>query len=171
MEMVFDIRKATNRDGDQIAILIDAVFADYPGCIFDRAGEFPELDAIADDFTAGNGCIWVVEGDGRVLGCLGIKYDPAQKQAELHKVYLDRATRGQGVAQRMLTKALDWLVQTHPDCTELVLWTDTRFEAGHRFYEKCGFTRTGETRILDDLSASSEYRFKARPNDVLLRII
>jgi putative acetyltransferase len=70
----------------------------------------------------------------------------------------------------MLTKALDWLVQTHPDCTELVLWTDTRFEAGHRFYEKCGFTRTGETRILDDLSASSEYRFKARPNDVLLRI-
>lgn len=64
MEMVFDIRKATNRDGDQIAILIDAVFSDYPGCIFDRAGEFPELDAIADDFTAGNGCIWVVEGMG-----------------------------------------------------------------------------------------------------------
>jgi len=170
MEMAFDIRKATNRDGEQVATLIAAVFADYPGCIFDRAGEFPELDAIADDFTAGNGCIWVVEGDGRVLGCLGIKYDPAQKQAELHKVYLDRATRGQGVAQRMLTKALDWLMQTHPDCTELVLWTDTRFEAGHRFYEKCGFTRTGETRILDDLSASSEYRFKARPNDILLRI-
>lgn len=170
MEMVFDIRKATNRDGDQVATLIAAVFADYPGCVFDRAGEFPELDAIADDFTAGNGCIWVVEGYGRVLGCLGIKYDPAQKQSELHKVYLDRATRGQGVAQRMLTKALDWLVQTHPDCTELVLWTDTRFEAGHRFYEKCGFTRTGETRTLDDLSASSEYCFKARPGDIRFRI-
>ena len=38
MEMVFDIRKATNRDGNQIATLIAAVFADYPGCIFDRAG-------------------------------------------------------------------------------------------------------------------------------------
>ncbi len=170
MEMVFDIRKATNRDGNQIATLIAAVFADYPGCIFDRAGEFPELDAIADDFTAENGCIWVVEEDLRVLGCLGIKYDPAQKQAELHKVYLDRAIRGNGIAQRMVKTALDWLGQTHPDCTDLVLWTDTRFEAGHRFYEKCGFARTGETRILDDLSASSEYRFAARPDDIRHRI-
>ncbi|WP_404423965.1 GNAT family N-acetyltransferase [Thalassospira australica] len=170
MEMAFDIRKATNRDGDQIAILIDAVFADYPGCIFDRGSEFPELDAIADDFSGDHGCIWVVEGARGILGCLGLKYDPVQKQAELHKVYLDRKTRGQGIAQRMLQTALDWLAQTHPDCVDLVLWTDTRFTAGHRFYEKCGFARTGGTRTLDDLSASSEYQFAARPGDVRFRI-
>jgi putative acetyltransferase len=41
-----------------------------------------------------------------------------------------------------------------------MLWTDTRFAAGHRFYEKCGFDRTGESRILDDLSQSSEVQFK-----------
>ena len=34
----------------------------------------------------------------------------------------------------------------------LVLWTDTRFEAAHRFYEKHGYVRQGAIRILDDLS-------------------
>ena len=98
----------------------------------------------------------VEDRDGRILGCFGVKYDPETREAELHKVYLDQSCRGQGVAQRLLAKALTWLGDKHSDCETVMLWTDTRFEAGHRFYEKCGFTRTGQNRILDDLSQSSE---------------
>lgn len=171
MVSALTIRPATDHDGDAIGNLIKAVFSDYPGCVFDRHGEFPELDAIASSFAADHGHIWVVEdAQSRILGCLGVTYSPAIGKAELHKVYLDRATRGQGIAQRMLTTALNWLGQTHVDCTDIVLWTDIRFEAGHRFYEKCGFTRTGETRDLDDLSVSSEYRFAANPADIRARI-
>ncbi|MDG4718885.1 MULTISPECIES: GNAT family N-acetyltransferase [Thalassospira] len=155
------IRPAFNADGDGIGALIELVFAEYPGCIYDRVAEFPELDAIADDFKQGDGRIWVaVDPANRVLGCFGIKYDAATQEAELHKVYLHRDTRGQGMAQKLMAKALAWLGQTHEGCATVMLWTDTRFEAGHRFYEKCGFARTGESRILDDLSASSEYQFR-----------
>ncbi|PKR50197.1 GNAT family N-acetyltransferase [Thalassospira povalilytica] len=155
------IRPAFNSDGDAIGTLIAGVFAEYPGCVYDRALEFPELDAIADDFKSSDGRIWVaVDPDNRVFGCFGIKYDAPAKEAELHKVYLHRDTRGRGMAQKLMAKALAWLGQTHPDCATVMLWTDTRFEAGHRFYEKCGFARTGESRILDDLSASSEYQFR-----------
>ena len=155
------LRPARNADGDGVSDLIASVFAQYPGCVFDRAGEFPELDAIADDFRASHGRMWVVEDrDGRILGCFGVKYDPATREAELHKVYLDQSCRGQGVAQRLLAKALTWLGDKHSDCETVMLWTDTRFEAGHRFYEKCGFTRTGQNRILDDLSQSSEIQFR-----------
>ncbi|MFV1849735.1 MAG: GNAT family N-acetyltransferase [Porticoccaceae bacterium] len=155
------IRPAFNSDGDGIADLIEGVFAEYDGCVFDRAGEFPELDAIVDDFKAADGRIWVAtDAEGHILGCFGIKYDLTINEAELHKVYLHRDTRGRGIAQRMMAKALAWLGQTHGDCKTVMLWTDTRFEAGHRFYEKCGFARTGESRILDDLSQSSEYQFR-----------
>ena len=44
----------------------------------------------------------------------------------------------------------------------IVLWTDTRFEAAHRFYEKRGYVRQGSIRILDDLSNSLEFRY-AKP--------
>ena len=95
-----------------------------------------------------------------VLGCFGVKYDVASREGELHKVYLHPAVRGRGTAQKLMAKALAWLGQTHPECEAVMLWTDTRFEAGHRFYGKCGFARTGESRILDDLSNSSEWQFR-----------
>lgn len=155
------VRPALNRDGDALAALIAGVFAEYPGCVFDRGREFPELDAIADDFARASGRIWVTEHEsGALLGCLGIKYDGAAREGELHKVYVARETRGLGIARRMMAKALAWLAETHPECKTVMLWTDTRFVAGQRFYEKCGFTRTGQTRILDDLSQSSEYQFR-----------
>ncbi|OKH86590.1 GNAT family N-acetyltransferase [Thalassospira sp. TSL5-1] len=162
-----EIRLATNHDGDQIGDLIAKVFAEYPGCVFDRAAEFPELDAIADDF-APQGAIWVAENaDGRIIGCLGIKISADQTVAELHKVYLDKSSRGQGLAQRLLGGARDWLLAQHPACQELILWTDTRFIAGHHFYRKCGFIETGQTRRLDDLSNSAELAFCAEPAAIL----
>ncbi|MCC9621480.1 GNAT family N-acetyltransferase [Thalassospira sp. MA62] len=155
------IRPATNRDGDALADLIGTVYGEYPGCVFDRAAEFPELDAIGDDFVRDCGRLWLaVYETGEVLGCLGIKYDPDSKRAELHKVYLQQATRGQGIAQRLMARALTWLGDHYPECTAVGLWTDTRFAAGQRFYEKCGFVRTGQNRILDDLSASRELEFQ-----------
>ena len=161
-------RPVTNQDGDQLAQLIATVFAEYRGCVFDRAAEFPELSAIADDF-APHGAIWVVEKEaGVIAGCLGIKVSPDLAEAELHKVYLDKTCRGQGTAQVMLQTARDWLMQNYPACQRLLLWTDSRFDAGHRFYQKCGFVQTGETRELADLSQSRELAFAAAPSRLLV---
>ncbi len=154
------IRRATNQDGDQISDLIEVVFSEYPGCPYDRAAEFPELDAIADDF-APLGAIWVVENsDGRIIACLGVKPSPDHSVAELHKVFLHESCRGQGLAQRLLAGARDWLLAHYPACQELRLWTDTRSVAAQHFYRKCGFAETGRRRELNDLSHSVELEFR-----------
>lgn len=151
------LRPARNEDGDALARLIAAVFAEYPGCIFDREAEFPELDAIAGDFAAKGGAIWVAEQDGAVIGSLGIVPLP-EGGAELHKLYVDAAARGSGAAPALLGQALAW-ARTR-GCAWIELWSDQRFTRGHRFYEKHGFRRTGAERVLDDLSCSAEFHYR-----------
>src|SRR4029077_14685848 len=46
----------------------------------------------------------------------------------------------------------------------LVLWSDTRFDRAHRFYEKRSYVRSGPIRALADISNSLEYGF-AKPMD------
>ncbi len=43
--------------------------------------------------------------------------------------------------------------------TRLVLWSDTRFERAHRFYERRGYVRAGPIRVLNDLSNSLEFGY------------
>jgi putative acetyltransferase len=42
----------------------------------------------------------------------------------------------------------------------VMLWTDTRFHAGHRFYEKAGFTRVAGIRQLHDAAETFEYGYR-----------
>lgn len=152
----FGLREADDGDGDALAALIAGCFAEYDGCVFDRACEFPELDAIATHFRAAGGCMWVVEADLAVVGCLGVR--PLRSDAiELLKVYVDGRCRGTGIAQELLAEAEAFARRL--GASQLELWSDTRFLRGHRFYEKQGFERTGEKRFLNDLSDSWEYRF------------
>lgn len=43
-----------------------------------------------------------------------------------------------------------------------MLWSDTRFERAHGFYERRGYVRTGPIRVLNDLSNSLEFGY-AKP--------
>lgn len=153
--MTLTIRAATNLDGDGIAAVISEIFEEYDGCIFDRDGEFPELAAIASHFSQREGALWVVDSAGGVGGCLGIL--PDGRNMELHKVYLRRDFRGTGMASRLLQLGVDFAV--HRRARKIRLWTDSRFAAGHRFYQKHKFVRTQRTRQLDDLSRSFEFEF------------
>jgi putative acetyltransferase len=157
-EMDIMLREATDRDGDAVAAVIARCFADYPGIVFDRAAEFPELDAIASHFAAGGGRIWVAELGGRVVGSFAIAVSDEPGVMELHKVYLLPELRGRGLARRMLGRALDFAAAC--GAVEIKLWTDTRFDAGHRFYEANGFVRQPGIRTLNDLSNSREYAYR-----------
>jgi GNAT superfamily N-acetyltransferase len=79
---------------------------------------------------------------------------------EICKVYVAKENRGTGLSHALLGAA-----EAHAraaGAARLVLWTDTRFEAAHRFYEKRGYVRQGSIRILDDISNSLEFRY-AKP--------
>jgi putative acetyltransferase len=40
------------------------------------------------------------------------------------------------------------------------LWSDTRFTAAHRLYERLGYIRLPETRSLSDLSQTTEFHYR-----------
>lgn len=159
----FEIRPATDADGNCVGRIIAAAFSEYEGCHYDRALEFPELDRLAAHFAALSGMCWVACIDSSVVGCAAVKpmerplgsWVPAM---ELSKVYLDRQCRGRGIADRLVTTAVDFAAQNGAAGVEL--WTDTRFTAAHRFYARLGFVFTGWTRAIDDISDTVEFHFR-----------
>lgn len=151
------VRAATDGDGAAIARLIAGVFAEYPGCVYEPS-EFPELAAPASHFARLGGRLWVAEDGDRLVGTFGLATTAEPGVFTLHKVYLDAAARGLGLARRMLDEAIAHA--RGAGGTELRLWTDTRFTAGHRFYERHGFTRIPVRRFLADASDSWEFAYR-----------
>lgn len=152
------LRDARDTDSEPLAALIAASFAEYPNCHF-VWDEFPELRRPASHFAAKGGRLWIAEApDGGIAGSIGIVPVPEQNAAELYKVYVDPRWRGAGLAQALFTEALGFA--TAGGYGEMMLWSDTRFARGHRFYEKLGFVRWPGERYLADLSFSWEYHFR-----------
>lgn len=151
------IRPATDADGPAVAALIAATFAEYPGCLFVEA-EFPELKAPASHYERAGGRLFIAEDDGRLVGSLAAVVTPVPRTAELFKVYAAAETRGTGLAQRLYAEG-EALARAG-GAREIVLWSDTRFERGHRFYEKLGFVREPVERYLADASESWEFFFR-----------
>lgn len=152
------LRAGRDADAEAFIRLVRDAWAEYPGCVFDLDGELPELRALATHFAEQGGALWAAEdGAGEVVGMAAARPLHADRAWEVCRVYLGAAARGTGLAQRLLDAAEAHAVARGAE--RLVLWTDTRFAAAHRFYEKRGYVRQGAIRILDDLSKSLEFRY------------
>ena len=149
-------RSVRDGDGEAVAALIAACFSEYPGCLFSW-DEFPELRAPAT-WAAGRGtCMWVLDGKrGEIAACICATPD-GKAAVELHKFYVTSALRGTGLARQLL--ALVREVAASQRAAFVFLWSDTRFERAHRFYEKAGFVRQPATRLLHDISDTEEYHY------------
>jgi GNAT superfamily N-acetyltransferase len=154
------LRAGRDSDAEGFIRLIGECWSEYPGCILDVDGELPELRALASYFAAAGGALWVAEQGGQIIGMAAARPMDQDAAWEICKVYVARDARGSGLAQALLGAAE--AQARSAGARRLVLWTDTRFEAAHRFYEKRGFVRRGAIRILDDISNSLEFRY-ARP--------
>jgi putative acetyltransferase len=146
-----------------MSALIARIFADYENCPF-VAEEFPELAAPATHYgQKKRGHLWVIEdaqadAATNILGSIAITPTFETGLAELFKVYLAHSLRGTGVAATLLNQALDWARASGSH--SVMLWTDTRFLAGHRFYEKHGFIRMPGIRALHDAASTFEFGYK-----------
>ncbi len=153
------IRPGTDAEADAIIALIGACWAEYPGCVLDLDGEVPELRALASYLHGKGGVLWTAEAGGRVTGVIATYPEDAETWA-ISRMYLDRAYRGTGLADRLLDRAEAHAIAA--GARRLTLWTDTRFERAHRFYERRSYVRSGPIRSLDDLSNTIEFHF-AKP--------
>lgn len=155
--MTHTLRPGSDADAETYIRLIGAAWGEYPGIVFDVDAELPELRALATHFAEKGGRLWL-EAEGR--GMIATRPLREDQAFEICRLYVDRSARGTGLAQALLGAA-----EAHAraeGAERLVLWTDTRFEAAHAFYEKAGYVRQGAIRILDDLSKSLEFRY-AKP--------
>ena len=150
------IRDAVDADAPGIIALIAACWAEYPGCLMDLDHEVPELRALATYYRGRNGRVWVAEAEGAVVGSVGVA--PVGRDTwEIGRMYVAAGQRGTGLARSLLARAEDQ-ARDHGGL-ELRLWSDTRFTRAHRFYEKHGYIRTGESRELHDISESVEIAY------------
>jgi ribosomal protein S18 acetylase RimI-like enzyme len=150
------VRLVRDDDSTGLIELIGGCWAEYPGCVLDVDGEEPWLRAPATAYAAFGGTCWVVEDGGEIVACVGIK-ERAGGEAELKSLYVAARARRRGLGER-----LTGLVEAEAarlGARRIVLWSDTRFAAAHRLYERLGYRRTGRTRELHDLSQTVEYEF------------
>lgn len=151
------IRPATDADSDRLIALMEDAWRPYPGCVMDVDGELPELRRPASHWLSRGGELWVSEVEDALIG--SIAFDPIKNGSaiEIHWMYVDRAAHGRGVAQALYAKALGFAKARGIKIVEL--WTDTRFQRAHAFYEKLGFKRSPGSRELHDLSNSVEFHY------------
>jgi len=155
------LTSGSDADGQGMAALIARIFADYENCPF-VPEEFPELQSPATYYKRKGGMLWVVKDTSSqsVVGSIAITPTHQSGEAELFKVYLAHQWRGTGLAQSLLATAFDWA--RNAKLHSVVLWTDTRFIAGHRFYEKQGFVRVPGIRALHDAASTFEFGYHLR---------
>lgn len=154
------LRAGRDADADGFIALIGACWSEYPGCVLDVDAEVPELRALATHYGRKGGAVWAAEQGGRLIGMAAAAPLGTDDAWEICRVYVAQAARGTGLAHRLLDTAEARAVAG--GARRLVLWSDTRFDRAHRFYEKRGYVRSGSIRILDDISKSLEFRY-AKP--------
>jgi GNAT superfamily N-acetyltransferase len=155
------IRAGRDSDGTALIALIWACWSAYPGVRMDVDAEMPELHALATYYVAQGGVLWVAETDSAVLGMIAVR--PLQGRTwEICRVYVDPALHGAGRGHALLDLAERHAITAGAD--RLVLWSDTRFDRAHRFYEKRSYVRHGAVRVLNDISNSLEFGY-AKPVD------
>ena len=152
------IRDVVDADADQVIDLVRGCYAEFEGVVFDLDAELPELRAPASWAESRGGLFWVVEIDDQIVGAIALVPTGDPKVVELQRLYVRSAIRGGGIGTRLCglveTQALE------QGASFIELWSDTRFEAAHRLYERLGYVRGAETRDLRDKSNSTEYYYR-----------
>jgi GNAT superfamily N-acetyltransferase len=157
------IRPGQDTDGPAIIALIWACWSAYPGVKMDVDQEMPELHALATYYAGHGGALWIAESDATVTGMIAVR--PLDKATwEICRVYVHPEHHGSGSGHALLDLAERHAIAAGAE--RLALWSDTRFDRAHRFYEKRSYVRSGPVRVLHDISDSLEFGYAKPVNGV-----
>ncbi|OUU87945.1 MAG: hypothetical protein CBC36_06130 [Verrucomicrobiaceae bacterium TMED76] len=153
------IRKATNRDSDEIISLISTVYDEYGEIMFTDGADKDLLD-IRENYHLSGGDFIVLENKmGEIIGTHAtLPKDISNRLITFRRLYLKKSCRGKGAGKKLMDWAVKWAIDQHFKRVEF--WSDVRFERAHKFFEGYGFTKTGEIREMTDGALPySEYFF------------
>ncbi len=156
-EAVISIRDGRDTDSAAVIHLVEEAYGEYEGCVLLVEEEEPALLAPATAFKKAGGAFWVVELDTHVIACIGVVATDRPELWELRKLYVLRAARKAGLGKILCHRVEDWVLGKGGEAVEL--FTDTRFTDAHRLYERMGYRRQPDTRVLDDASHTEEFHY------------
>jgi N-acetylglutamate synthase-like GNAT family acetyltransferase len=107
--------------------------------------ELPDLGNVYETYRInGGGQFWVVEQDGRIVGCIGLMR-LGRGDYELRRMYVQAAARGQGLAQRLLDLTHGW-ARRH-GVRALYLETNEQWHAAQHLYAKNGYAPIAQSEL------------------------
>ena len=152
------IRPATDADAENVISIIDSCYREYEGCVLLVDEEEPELKNPASAFAEMGGNFWVAEDENKdIVGTIAVAPADAPGYARIHKLYVAKAARGQGLGSKLCSLAETAAIDFGADW--MVLYTDTRFTDAHRLYERLGYNRLPGEQKRADASNSIEYLY------------
>jgi len=157
------MRPGRDDDAQALIALIWACWSQYPGVKMDVDAEMPELHALASYYRDAGGALWVEDGAEGLAGMIATK-PLGEGTWEICRVYVHPWRHGGGLGHALLDAAERHAIAN--GATRLALWSDTRFERAHRFYEKRSYVRSGPIRVLDDISHSLEFAYAKPVNGI-----
>lgn len=156
-----DIEPYRPGDRDGFARLVASVLGEY-GFVVD-----PVLEADLDDPARAYGAVWVARdpdgGGGDLVGSVAIRVLDGGDMAELKRMYLDPAYRGQGIGRALLNRAIDWARDR--GCRVIVLDTSGAMVAAKGLYESAGFVRTGTRTEVGEHDSRCEVLYRLELGD------
>jgi predicted GNAT family N-acyltransferase len=164
------LRPVRDTDGPALEVLIGDAWSEYEGCVLDVDAEEPWMRLPATTYTGDHaqgpgryrGAMWVVEDASAPAGLAAsvAVRETGERTVELKSLYVSPAARRRGLGAALVHRVERETRRRGAETVEL--WTDTRFTDAHRLYERLGYVATGETRDLNDLSHTTEYRYTRR---------
>ncbi|MES2812090.1 MAG: GNAT family N-acetyltransferase [Bacteroidota bacterium] len=133
------IREIQLQDNAEVAKVIRSVLDEFNVPKVGTAYADPELDMMFETYENPKSAYFVVEKDGKIIGCAGIAplANGSPEICELQKMYFLPETRGLGLGAQMMdacltkAKALGF--------TKCYLETMPYMEAAQKLYKKSGF--------------------------------
>ena len=153
----FKVRRLEKKDDSKIEKVIRDCLIEFG---LDHEGTIwvdPRLGELSGEYDSDGCCYWVAEtSDGQIIAGAGIGKVAGQSDVcELQKMYCRKDFRGKGVAQALMSQALEYAAGRYKRC---YIETFGNTLAAQRFYSKCGFERT-EERLGDTGHFACDVRF------------
>lgn len=148
----FTIRLATDDDLPAIRAVLLAVRGEH-GVVDETGVSDGDLDSLEDRYFRPGGVFKVVvdESTKRIVGCTGLR--PLSKQrAELCKMYIEKAARGQGLGRRLLEDVV--AVARRQGFAEVWLETNSALTVATNLYRKYGFQPVESDGLLPRCDAA-----------------
>lgn len=133
------IRELQKADNAEVAKVIRSVLEEFNVPKVGTAYADPQLDCMFETYAEAKSAYFVVEKDGKIIGCAGIAplANGAPDVCELQKMYFLPETRGLGIGAKMMAVCLDQAKKF--DFRQCYLETMPYMEAAQKLYGRSGF--------------------------------